>query len=46
MIRFLGAVGVLVGVGAIITAFLWMLADAIGCFEDRRDRARPYTRDV
>jgi hypothetical protein len=46
VILFFEAVAILLVVGALIATFLWMLADAVGCFDERRDRVRPYTRDV
>lgn len=52
MIRFLEAVGVLLGVGACFALLGWMIVSSISEFwhgndhEVARDRARPYTRDV
>jgi hypothetical protein len=47
VIRFLEAVGILLGIGACFALFFIMLFSAIASdWDDRRDRARPYTRDV
>lgn len=47
MIRFLEALAILLLVGAIISTFLWLFVHAIGTAADeRRDRARSWTRDV
>jgi len=41
------ALAILLVVGLLIAVFLWMLGSALFPMDDaRRDRARPYTRDV
>lgn len=48
----LEALAILVALGALIALFLWMLVSSIeqiwhaGDAETRRDRARPWVRDV